>query len=183
MTAVITHEQFGDDVTAMAPAIANSPQVRTAFSGFPAAVGALCAVVDDQPCGMVATSLMVGISYNPPMVLFSVRNDSSTWPILRRAERIGISVLAEHQGSACRQISSKQSADRFTDLEITVTEQGALFVCGAITWMDCEISSEFPAGDHRVIIFLVHEVGHSSTQPPLLFHNGRFPRMRQHGSA
>jgi flavin reductase (DIM6/NTAB) family NADH-FMN oxidoreductase RutF len=170
-------QDFGDDVATMAPAVANSNEVRTVFNGFPAAVGALCALVDGQPQGMVATSLAVGVSYNPPMVSFSVRNDSSTWPILQGASRIGISVLAEGQGPACRQLASKD-ADRFAGLDVTATDEGALFISGAITWMDCEIAGELPAGDHTVGTFLVHEVGHTSAAHPLLFHNGRFPRMR-----
>lgn len=176
MSTVEAHPRFGDHVRSMAPAIADSAEVRTVFNGFPAAAAALCAVVDGEPQGMVATSLAVGVSYDPPMVMFSVRNASSTWPILRRASRIGISILAEDQSAACRQISAKD-ADRFADLGTWVNDAGALFIDGAVTWMDCEISGDLPAGDHTVVTFLVHEVGHARNAAPLLFHNGRFPRI------
>lgn len=177
MSTVEVHTQFGDHVRSMAPAVANSMEVRAVFNGFPAAVAALCAVVDGEPQGMVATSLAVGVSYDPPMVMFSVRNASSTWPILQRASRIGISILAEDQSAACRQISSKD-ADRFADLGTWATDDGALFIDGATTWMDCEISGDLLTGDHTVVTFLVNEVGHARETAPLLFHNGRFPRIR-----
>lgn len=89
---------FGADLGTMLPAEPGSAQIKAVFNGFPAAVGALAALVDGQPHGLVATSVTVGVSYDPPMVLFSVSNDSTTWPRLRRARRIGISVLGEDQG-------------------------------------------------------------------------------------
>ncbi len=176
MTTADLERCFGTDAAVLAPAIAHSDHVRAVFSGFPAAVVALCAVVGGEPYGMVATSLAVGVSFDPPMTLFSVRNDSLTWPVLKTARRIGASVLAEHQSAACRQLAAK-GVDRFAGLSTQVTEHGSLFVEGASSWMDCEVTGELPAGDHTVIIFRVHQVG-QGPETPLLFHNGRFPRMR-----
>lgn len=137
----------------------------------------LCAVVDGEPHGLVATSMTVGVSYDPPMVLFSVRNASSTWPTLRRAERIGISVLGESQGPLCRQIAAK-NGNRFDGLETMTTPEGAIFVAGAVSWMNCSIVSEVPAGDHAVVLMQVHEVGHAEQTAPLVFHRSRFPVLR-----
>ncbi|MER5277165.1 flavin reductase family protein [Streptomyces sp. NPDC002809] len=176
MTLAGLDRRFGTDAAVLAPAVAHSDQVRAVFGGFPAAVVALCAVVDGAPYGMVATSLAVGVSYDPPMALFSARNDSSTWPVLRKAGRIGASVLAEHQGAACRQLAAKD-ADRFAGLSTRVTGHGPLFVEGASSWMDCEVVGELAAGDHTVITFRIHQVG-QGPETPLLFHDGRFPRMR-----
>ena len=176
MTTADLDPRFGTDVAVLAPAVAHSDQVRAVFGGFPAAVVALCAVVGGSPYGMVATSLAVGVSYDPPMALFSVRNDSLTWPVLKTAGRVGASVLAEHQGAACRQLAAK-GVDRFAGLSTRATQHGSLFVEGASSWMDCEVAGELPAGDHTVITFRIHQVG-QGPEPPLLFHNGQFPRMR-----
>lgn len=181
MTLADLDRRFGTDAAVLAPAVAHSDQVRAVFSGFPAAVVALCATVGGAPHGMVATSLAVGVSYDPPMALFSARNDSETWPVLKAAGRIGASVLAEHQGTACRQLAAK-GVDRFAGISTYAAGHGPLFVEGASCWMDCEVAGELPAGDHTVITFRIHQVGHGP-DTPLLFHNGRFPRMRhEHGS-
>ena len=182
MTLTSHDTDFGDSLRAMAPALAHSGQVRTVFNSFPAAVGALCAKIDGQPQGLVATSLSIGTSFDPPMTLFSVRKESSTWPSLRAAPRLGISVLGEGQGELCRQISSR-SGDRFANVHTTVTEHGAVFVEGAATWLDCEIAHEMPAGDHTVVIFEIHSVGHNRATPPLVFHNGSFPRLERNTGA
>jgi flavin reductase (DIM6/NTAB) family NADH-FMN oxidoreductase RutF len=167
---------FGTLLPAMLPAEPGSAQVRTVFDGFPAAVGALCALVDGRPEGLVATSLTVGVSYDPPMVLFSVRNDSTTWPRLRRAPLIGVSVLGEDQAAVCRQIAAK--GDRFAGVDTLTSPDGALFVDGAISWLRCSIEREVPAGDHAVVILRLHEVGHAQHTRPLVFHRSRFPVLR-----
>ncbi|MFI7190251.1 flavin reductase family protein [Nocardia nova] len=176
MTNLDPQIRFGIHVHAMEPALANSDEVRTVFSGFPAAVVAICALVDGHPRGLVASSLSIGTSYEPPMTLFSVKNDSSTWPALRSAKRVGISVLAEEQSQLCRQMSSK-TGNRFADVLTTTTEYGSLFLGGATTWMDCEIVYEWPTGDHTVVVFKIHSVGHVRGAPPLIFQNGSFPRL------
>jgi flavin reductase (DIM6/NTAB) family NADH-FMN oxidoreductase RutF len=172
--------RFGQDLTVMLPAHPDSDQIRSVFNGFPAAVGALCAVVDGEPRGLVATSMTVGVSYDPPMVLFSVSKTSSTWPSLRRARRIGISVLGEEQGGLCRQLASK-GGDRFKDVDTLAGNGGALFVGGAISWLECSIEQEVPAGDHAVVLLQVHAVGHAEQTSPLVFHRSSFPLLRHRG--
>lgn len=169
---------FGKGVHLLAPALAGSPEVRTVFSRYAAAVGALCAVIDGKPVGLVATSLAVGVSYDPPMVAFSVRRASTTWPVLRTAPRIGVSVLGQGQASACTQIAGS-AAGRFRGLGLYETAESALFIKNAMTWLDCQISTEVEVGDHRVVVLEVLEVGHDRATEPLIFIDGEFPALRQ----
>ncbi|MGC5249510.1 flavin reductase family protein [Gordonia sp. DT219] len=159
----------------MEQAKANSQPVRDSFNSVPTAVSALCAVVSGVRRGLVATSLSVGVSYEPPMVAFSVLNSSQTWPHLRTAQRIGVSVLGDSQAKACRQIASKHG-DRFAGLDITTSSEGAMFLGGAISWMDCSIVNIADAGDHELVLLQVHRVS-SFDGEPLLFHRTDFRRL------
>ena len=147
--------------------------VRGAMGRFPTGVVALCAIVDGVPVGMVASSFSVGASYSPPMVMFSVQNSSTTWPILRRAVRIGVSVLGSHQSDACMQLASR-SRDRFDGLATTVTDDGAVLIDGAAMWFDCDVYSCAPAGDHSVIVMRVHTMNIDDAGAPLIYHERRF---------
>ncbi|MGX9899904.1 flavin reductase [Arthrobacter sp. SA17] len=73
--------------------------LRTVFGQYPSGVAALCGVVDGSPEGIVASTFTVGVSLDPPLVLFAAQNSSLTWPLLRRRGRIGVSVLAAGQGT------------------------------------------------------------------------------------
>jgi flavin reductase (DIM6/NTAB) family NADH-FMN oxidoreductase RutF len=150
--------------------------LRTAFSHFPSGLAALAALVDGAPVGLVASSFTVGVSLEPPLVLFAVQNSSTTWPVLRRAKRIGVSVMGESHDQACRQLASK-TGDRFAGLDVATTEEDALFIHEAPMWLECVIEGEVPAGDHHVVLLRIMSL---DTQPdinPLVFHRSNFRRL------
>ena len=176
MTARGNNCAFGTRLDKMVPAIAHSDHMRAVFSGFPAAVVAICAFVSGKPQGIVATSLSVGVSFDPPMALFSIQHSSSTWPLLRTSKRLGVSMLREDQGELCRDLSSK-TGEQFTNADTGVNENNALFIKGATTWLDCEVADELPAGDHSIVLLRIHSIGHDRLATPLIFHKGAFPRL------
>ncbi|NIZ91704.1 flavin reductase family protein [Kineococcus rubinsiae] len=147
--------------------------LRSTFALFPSGVAALSAVVDGAPVVLVASSFQVGISADPPLVLFAVQHTSTSWPKLRGAERIGVSVLGEAHEPAARQMASK-AADRFAGIETHTTETGAHFLLGAPVWLECSIHSEVPAGDHDVVLLRVHAMGHEAQTEPLVWHASSF---------
>jgi flavin reductase (DIM6/NTAB) family NADH-FMN oxidoreductase RutF len=147
--------------------------LRKAFGLFPSGVAALSAIVDGEPLGLVASSFSVGVSFEPPLVLFSVQNQSLTWPKLRTASRIGVSILGSDHRETCMQLASRKG-DRFKGLETSRTSAGALFIGGSSLWMDCEIVSETPAGDHKIVLLEVKSLKVESTMEPLVYHNAQF---------
>lgn len=151
--------------------------LRHAFAQHPSGVAALCAIIDGEPQGIVASTFTVGVSMDPPLVLFAVQNTSNTWPIVRGAGRIGVSILSEAHDGVCRQIASK-TADRFAGLRLDSTDAGALFLQDATLWLDCSVEQEVPAGDHQVVLLRVH--GFSTldeANAPLVFHGSTFRRL------
>lgn len=154
-------------------ASADPDHVRAAMGRFPSGVAALCAVVDGRPVGMSVSSFTVGVSYSPPMVMFSSQNTSSTWPLLARSERIGVSVLGAGQSAVCMQLASRK-LDRFDGLETIETEKGALLIDGAAMWLDCEVVSSTPVGDHHIVVLLVHGIEARTDHAPLVYHQRGF---------
>jgi flavin reductase (DIM6/NTAB) family NADH-FMN oxidoreductase RutF len=153
--------------------------LRKAFGRFPSGIAALCAMVDGAPQGIVASSFTVGVSMDPPLVMFAVQNTSRTWPIVRTAGRIGVSVLGAGHDGVCRQIASK-SGDRFAGLELHSTDDGALFLEEAALWLDCSVEQEVPAGDHHVVLLRVHALTtHDDAHEPLVFQGSAFRRLEQ----
>ncbi|WP_432506299.1 flavin reductase family protein [Kineococcus arenarius] len=147
--------------------------LRSTFALFPSGVAALSAVVDGEPVVLVASSFQVGISADPPLVLFAVQHTSTSWPRLRNAPRLGVSVLGEAHDAVARQLASR-AADRFAGVETTTTPTGAHLVHGAPVWMECSIHSEVPAGDHDVVLLQVHATGTAPDTEPLVWHGSSF---------
>jgi flavin reductase (DIM6/NTAB) family NADH-FMN oxidoreductase RutF len=114
--------------------------LRRAFSIFPTGVTALAAVVGGKPVG-IAVSSFTSVSLEPAMVLVCVAHASTTWPVLSKVPRLGISVLAANQEKACRQLSAR-TGDRFAGLDWHATDQGALILDRASAWFDCSIAQK-----------------------------------------
>ena len=90
-------------VAASVPAL-DQRTLRDAFGAFPSGVVAVAASVKGQLTGIAASSF-TSVSIDPPLVSFSIATSSSTWPLLREAEHLGISVLADHHDAVCRQLA------------------------------------------------------------------------------
>jgi len=149
--------------------------LRRVFGAFPTGVTAIAALVDGSPVGLAASSF-TSVSLDPPLVSVCLAHASSTWPQLRGVRHLGVSVLAEHQEQACRQLSTR-GADRFADLVWRTTDRGGVLLDGACAWLDCSIEREIPAGDHDIVLLRVHDLDADSHGTPLVFHGSRFHQL------
>ena len=149
--------------------------LRRVLAAFPTGVTALAALVDGEPVGMAANSF-TSVSLDPPLVSVCVATTSTTWPVLRRATRIGVSVLSHEQESASRSLA-KRGIDRFADVSWHTTDDGAILLDGATAWFDCSVEREIRAGDHEIVLLHVHGLGTDPQTPPLVFHGSRYRRL------
>jgi flavin reductase (DIM6/NTAB) family NADH-FMN oxidoreductase RutF len=154
-------------------------QIRDTFSGFPSGLAALAAVVDDVPTVLVASSFTVGVSQDPPLVLFAVQRSSTTWPVLATAPAIGVSVLgAVHAGTA-RRLAGPDKSRRFDGVPTRVEPSGAVFLDGAPVLLECSTEHVYPAGDHEIVVLRVHGWETDFTQDALVWHRSRLTPLAQ----
>lgn len=151
--------------------------LREAYGAFPSGVTALCALVDGRPVGMAASSF-TSVSMDPPLVSICVANTSRTWPLLRAAPRLGVSVLAAGHESAARQLSAK-TADRFAGLGFEVTGDGAVLIEESAAWLDCTLHAEVPAGDHTMLLLRIQALRSFPGVVPLVFHGSKFRQLAE----
>ncbi|TDD38396.1 flavin reductase [Actinomadura sp. KC06] len=159
----------------MQQAAADVAALRRTFGCFPSGVTAVCALIDGAPAGMAASSF-TSVSLDPPLVSICVQNTSATWPRLRRASRLGLSVLAENHNEACLRLSRKEG-DRFDGVDWEPRPGGGVFVLDAAAWLDCRRHDEIPAGDHLIVLLEVLGLLARPETPPLVFHTSRFRRL------
>ncbi|WP_134767238.1 flavin reductase family protein [Nocardioides sp. 1609] len=146
--------------------------LRAAFGVFPSGVVAVAAQVDGAPVGLAASSF-TSVSLDPPLVQFSIANTSRTWPDLRRSERLGVTILAEAHGAVCRQLAGPVDR-RFTGIPTTTTPLGAITLDEGLARFYCSIYREVEAGDHTIVLLLLHAVEAADTSQPLVFHRSAF---------
>lgn len=151
-------------------------ELRRVFGAFPTGVTAVAGFVDGTPVGLAASSF-TSVSLEPPMVSVCIAHSSSTWPVLRRATRLGVSVLGAHQEHLGRQLSGR--GDRFAGTTWRASHAGEIVLDGASAWLDCSIDREIPAGDHDIVLLRVHDLDADPDVSPLVFHGSRFSRLQR----
>jgi flavin reductase (DIM6/NTAB) family NADH-FMN oxidoreductase RutF len=149
--------------------------LRRVFGAFPTGVTALAALVDGVPVGMAANSF-TSVSLDPPLVSVCVATASATWTLLRRATRIGVSVLSHGQETVSRRLAAR-GVDRFAGLSWYSAEGGAVLLDHASAWLDCAIEREIRAGDHEIVLLAVGRLGTDPCRPPLVFHGSRYRQL------
>ena len=151
-------------------------RLREAFGVFPSGVVAVAAEVDGALVGLAASSF-TSVSLEPALVSFSVANSSQTWPILRRAAHLGVTVLADHHDVVCRQLAGPV-AQRFEGIPVTRTADGAVTLDEGLVRYDCSVYREVEAGDHTIVLLRLHAVeqvaAHADASQPLIFHRSGF---------
>ncbi|MHA3703268.1 flavin reductase family protein [Jatrophihabitans sp. YIM 134969] len=150
-------------------------RLRRVFGSYPTGVTAVAAVVDGRPLGITANSF-TSVSLEPALVSICVAHTSGTWSSLRAAPRLGVSILADGQERAGRQLAARV-ADRFDGLPWRASPDGAVFLEGATGWIDASIVQQVPAGDHDIVVLEVHDLDADHTLPPLVFHDSRYGRL------
>lgn len=152
-------------------------RLRAAFGIFPTGVVAVAAEVDGSIVGLAASSF-TSVSLEPPLVSLSIANSSRTWPSLRRASHLGVTVLADHHGQAARQLSGPV-ATRFSGLDVAASDDGAVTIADGLARFDTTIFREIEAGDHTIVLLELHAVEHVDHSLPLVFHRSGFSRLQR----
>lgn len=149
--------------------------LREAFGHFPSGVIAIAAEIDGRRVGLAA-STFVPVSLDPPLVSFCVQNTSTTWPVLKEAPLLGISVLGEAHNQAARTLAAK-TGDRFAGLQTVSNSGGAVFIQGTSVWLESAIEELVPAGDHTIVVLRVSDVRVDPDVAPIVFHRSVFRRL------
>lgn len=151
--------------------------LRQAFGIFPTGVVAVAAAVGGLLLGLAASSF-TSVSLEPPLVSLSIANTSKTWPDLRRAPRLGVTVLADHHRAAARQLAGPVDR-RFDGLAVARSSNGAVTLADGLAQFDTTIYREVEAGDHTIVLLQLQAVQHADDSLPLVFHRGDFGRLQR----
>jgi flavin reductase (DIM6/NTAB) family NADH-FMN oxidoreductase RutF len=155
-------------------------RLRQAFGIFPTGVVAVAAEVEGRLIGLAASSF-TSVSLEPPLVSVNLATTSRTWPDLRRATHLGVTVLADHHAVVCRQLAGPVD-QRFDGIAYTVTEDGAVTLDDGLAQFDCTVYREVEAGDHILALLQLHAVRHAVDGDPLVFHRSGFGRLERPAS-
>lgn len=121
--------------------------------------------------GVFTANWLSQASFDPPLVMVSVENESSTLPLIRQSGRFVICPLNDQQKPLAAALGKPKvrAGDKFAVLELAVVEtaEGDLALADSLGYLVCQVQSESPAGDSVVFIAEVIVAESFSDAPPL----------------
>ena len=157
----------GDD-----PAVA----LRKTLGQFATGVTVVTTLKGEQVHGMTANAFM-SVSLEPPLVLVSVDRRTKMCNLLHEGCHYGVSVLCETQSALSDRFAGR--ADEGLPEPRFALVRDTPLVDGALAHFVAVVSRSYWGGDHSLFLGRVEYARHHSGSP-LLFHGGRYERLRQH---
>lgn len=147
---------------------------REALGHYASGITVISSLDAGEPIGFTCQSFY-SVSMNPPLVSFSVKSSSFSYPRIRRAGRFAVNILSAEQESISN-LFARQGADKWKDVPWQASPLGNPIIPGSLGWLDCEIHAEHKAGDHLIVIGEVKALNVKEAAPsrPLLYFRGQY---------
>jgi flavin reductase (DIM6/NTAB) family NADH-FMN oxidoreductase RutF len=162
----------------------SSVEFKAAFRNHAAGVAVITADAGSGPVGLTATSVF-SVSAEPPLLVFSVSDLSSSAPTLREAGSVVVHLLGADQLHIAK-LCATSGVDRFADAsQWSRLPTGEPFFPSSQSWIRGQVVNRMPAGGSTV--FAVHAL-EASIAPddllasPLVYHNRRWHSLGDHST-
>ncbi|WP_174720043.1 MULTISPECIES: 4-hydroxyphenylacetate 3-monooxygenase reductase subunit [unclassified Meiothermus] len=146
-----------------------SAAFKAALARWPSGVTVVAAAWGQERRGMTASSFS-SVSLEPPLILVCVDEKAHLLPVLERAGRFAVNLLAEGQ----ERVSAHFAGKPVPDLEPLGAD---LAIEGALATLYCTVWRLYPGGDHRIVVGKVEEVRLGEGGHPLLYWNRAYRRI------
>ncbi len=158
-----------------APVTAIDPlSFREALGHYASGITVITSHIEGELIGFTCQSFY-SVSMSPPLVSFSVKSDSYSYPKIRRAGRFAVNILSGEQVGISNQFA-RQGMDKWDGVEWQNSPLGNPLIAGSLHWLDCEIHAEHAAGDHLIVIgeLKASSQQESAAAQPLLYFKGQY---------
>lgn len=169
-----------DTVTLFDQTMNSDPRaLRNALRSFATGITVVTACTPEgQAIGLTVNSFN-SVSLAPPLIVWSLSQDSSNFEAFQRASHYAVNVLALDQIELAQRFATSD-ADKFLGLATSPGLGGAPLLQKCCAWFECRNESRFAAGDHRVFIGSVERFS-AVARKPLIYHGGRYQGLSDQG--
>jgi flavin reductase (DIM6/NTAB) family NADH-FMN oxidoreductase RutF len=150
-----------------------SREFRDALGSFATGICVITVNPDDEPAFGMTVNSFASVSLDPPLVLWSLQNDSECFPAFEKHEKFAVNILAADQQELSN-LYAKKGDHVLADEHYTLGESGSPVINGAVTTFECKTWARYPGGDHVILVGEVTEMSSNAEKQPLLFNCGKY---------
>ncbi|MDP3137633.1 MAG: flavin reductase, partial [Burkholderiaceae bacterium] len=131
-----------------------------------------------EPLAMTVNSFS-SVSLEPALVLWSLRNNSSSVNDFVQSSGFAVNVLSDGQDGISGHFATSGNARKFDGLAHTRGHLGMPLIEGCLARFECSNFARHPAGDHMIFIGRVEAFDYGHADEPLVFHRGSYMMLTQ----
>lgn len=147
--------------------------LRNALGRYTTGVCVITTTTEDQRSVAMTANSFASVSLDPPLVLWSLQNNSDVYDLFSQPRYYAINVLSREQQGLSNHYARK--GDHLLDPDhFRVGKYGAPIVRDALVSFECELEVTHEGGDHLIIVGRVRDMYNRPTGEPLLFFSGAY---------
>ncbi|MDY6805165.1 MAG: flavin reductase family protein [Cyanobacteriota bacterium] len=130
----------------------------------------VCGVKDGEEVNGFTASWVMQSSFEPPLVVNCVKNDSKSHAMIKASGVFALSVLEAGQKDLAQKFFKPQRrvGNKFEDVEFTLGETGCPIISDSLGYVECKVVGSVEKGDHTVFVGEVIAAGVHREGKPLL---------------
>lgn len=112
------------------------------------------------------------LSLSPPLILFSLDQESSKLNIFKNAKLVSINILSKNQKLISKNFAKKNPD--WNKIEYYNLKNGNPIIKNCVSNIDCKIIDKIKKGDHIIFICKVLKVLNNNKLKPLIYYNSKY---------
>lgn len=144
---------------------------RRSLGQFGTGVTIITAAAGGALVGMTANSFS-SVSLDPPLVLWSAKRTSQSFPTFEVATHFAVNVLSSGQMALSKHFG-RSGGDKFSGVSWKPGLGGAPILDGILCSFECRRAADYPGGDHLIMLGAVERFARYDRNA-LLFTQGRY---------
>jgi len=150
---------------------------RKALGHYASGITVITSQSGDERIGFTCQSFY-SVSMHPPLISFSVKASSYSYPIIKQAGQFAVNILTNKQIDLSNQFAM-QGTEKWNNVDWQPSPLGNPIIDGTLHWLDCKVYAAHAAGDHIIVIGEVKalRLDDAEHQLPLLYYQGRYSNL------
>ena len=154
------------------PAAIDPAEFRRCLGSFVTGVTVITALDETGAAIGITANSFNSVSLDPPLIVWSLRMNASSFPAYSKATRFVVNILSEEQVDVSNRFA-KSGPDRFNGVATTPGISGVPLIDGCSAHLECRTEAIYPGGDHLLFLGRVERIV-SSARKPLAFGAGKY---------
>lgn len=109
-------------------------------------------VADGEKVNAFTAACVMLASFNPPHLVVAVNKHHSSYRMMRASGAFTVNVLKATQMDFARNFAGPASTEKMTFTPWTTARTGGPLLQEALSWFECRVVGELPAGSHTLVL-------------------------------